>query len=176
MPKLADNAAIELAKDLDMPPSYIGIDPGKSGGIACIGANTQVSSLSYTDRHAWDWIQLLKPYAGWVTCAVIEKNTGYVGGAGNPGSAMFQFGRNTGLLTGFLIAAGIPYEEITPAVWQKALGIPPRKRDEKKGAFKNRLKAHAERLFPQMRVTLSVCDALLIATYCKRKHEGTLGR
>ncbi len=108
------------------------------------------------------------------TFCVIEKNTGFVGGKGNPGSFMFQFGKTTGILHGFLVAAGIPHEEVTPSTWQKALGIPPRKKTETKGKFKARLRQHAERLFPGVKATLATCDALLIAEFCKRKREGTL--
>ncbi len=161
-------------------PVSFGIDPGCSGGIAAIwgAAPCEVHHLSVSDRSPWDWIQNIllhtvgRNFSPGDAFAVIEKNSGYVGGAGNPGSAMFKFGRSAGLLTGFLIAAGIPYEEITPQVWQKALGLPSKKLDEKKGQFKNRLKQKAEQLFPQVKVTLATADALLIAEFCRRKRGG----
>lgn len=172
----------------DPPVCYIGIDPGASGGLAALdgaapgGVRTMLgmASLSFTERSIWDWLQDMllhsvgRNFAPGACFAVIEKNSGYVGGAGNPGSAMFKFGKSYGLLTMALIAASIPYEEATPGVWQRALGVPPRKHGESKGAFKNRLKTRAQQLFPQVKVTLATADALLIAEYCRRKREGKL--
>lgn len=163
---------------------YLGIDPGASGGMAYIsGSEVKVQSMLPTPRDVWDWFCGLgatrKDLAsGRESFAVLELNTGYVGGAGNPGSTMFKFGKNTGWLEGFLIACGIPYEEVSPSVWQKALGITPRKNGkgaESKGQFKSRLKSAAQKLFPQVGVvTLQTCDALLIAEFCRRKREGLL--
>ena len=73
-----------------------------------------------------------------------------------------------------LTAAGIPFEEVTPVVWQRGLGIPVRKKDESRSQFKGRLKAKAQQLFPQVKVTLKTADALLISEYCRRKREGRL--
>ena len=124
-----------------------------------------------TDRETWELIQLLSTEN---TFAAIEQNSGYVGGAGNPGSAMFKFGTSCGKLLGMLTAAGIPFEMVTPQTWQKSLGIPARKKTEGKTQFKNRLKQRAEQLFPQVKVTLATADALLIAEYIRRKREGKL--
>ena len=144
------------------------------------GCEIEAVAMPATERDIWNWItgQMWEAVSGKVEhnigFAVIEQNTGYVGGEGNPGSAMFKFGRSAGLLTMALVAAGIPYEEITPGQWQKKLGIPPRKKGEAKGVFKNRLKAEAQRLFPRIPVTLKTADALLLAEYARRKAEGKL--
>lgn len=159
---------------------FIGIDPGASGGLAIIGHycgginGADATAMPQTHRGAWDWLRTTTAAPKLLAFAAIESNTGYVGGEGNPGSAMFKFGKSHGLLEMALIAAGIPYEQITPNVWQRKLGIPPKKRDEKKSAFKNRLKARAEELFPNVKVTLATADALLIAEYCRRKRKGLL--
>jgi hypothetical protein len=82
-----------------------------------------------------------------------------------------------------LTSAGIPFEPIRPQAWQKALGITPRKKTESKPDFKNRLRAKAQQLYPSLPLwsepkskgkQLALCDALLIATYCKRKYLGQL--
>lgn len=154
-------------------PIYIGVDPGASGGLACYSKDgiTAVGMPS-TERDVWEW------FSGYNLdqrpVAVIEKVGGYVGGTGQPGSAMFKFGASYGRLCMALCAADIPYEEVTPQNWQKGLGIPGRTRKESKGQWKNRLKAHAQKLFPQEKVTLLTADALLIAEFCRRKHEGLL--
>ena len=87
-------------------------------------------------------------------------------------SSSFKFGKGYGFLRGCLIAAGIPFEEVTPQAWQKALEIPKKSKSETKAQFKNRLKALAQQWFPDQLVTLKTADALLIATYCFRKHGG----
>ena len=160
---------------------YLGIDPGRSGGAAIVtgGHNLRAECFSFsnaTDRQIWEW---LKRHAVTINFAMIEQNTGYIGSKdgkdqGNPGSAMFVFGKNTGIVLGFLIAADIPYREVPPHVWQKELSIPKRKYKEKKGDFKRRLREHAERLFPKDAFTQATCDAALIAEYCRRAREGIL--
>lgn len=155
---------------------YLGIDPGSSGGIALISKSGEVV-LYPVDKHTpadlWELVGLWTPLAGGARAyAAIERNTGYVGGGGNTGSSMFAFGTNYGMLWGFLIAAKIPYERPTPQQWQKVVGITPRYKGEGKKEWKNRLKAHAQSLFPQETVTLDTADALLIAEYCRRINQG----
>lgn len=153
---------------------YIGIDPGASGGLAVIANPNTVTAchMLSTDRAIWQWFEIWKRNSV-NKFAVIEKVGGYVGSA-QPGSAMFKFGRSYGFLHGCLCASEIPYEEATPQKWQKALGIAPRCANESKTQWKNRLKQFAERLFPNVKVTLAVADALLIAEYCRRMREGKL--
>ena len=95
-------------------------------------------------------------------------------------ASSFKFGMGFGGLIMALVSSGIPFEFVTPRVWQKAMGITPREKSnrsdftESKTQFKNRLKAKAQQLFPAVRVTLKTSDALLIAEYCRRKHKGIL--
>lgn len=106
--------------------------------------------------------------------AALEKVGGYVGGEGDPGSAMFKFGASWGSLGMACVALGIEmYVEPTPQTWQKAFGLV-KSKGEKKGPWKNRLKAKAQALFPSDDVTLLTADALLIAEYCRRKQQGEL--
>jgi hypothetical protein len=160
-----------------MSKCYIGIDPGASGGLACIAGGVTAVAMPATDQDLFNWLAVGN---GNGCFAVLEKVGGYVGGVGQPGSAMFNFGRNYGACRMALTAARIPFEEVGPHVWQKALGIAPRRKNksggggESKSAWKNRLKAAAQRLFPHEAVTLKTCDAMLIAEYCRRKREGKL--
>jgi crossover junction endodeoxyribonuclease RuvC len=164
---------------------YVGIDPGASGGIAVINPDGSLScrAMPASDKELWGKLSMLADpprHEGESlpqVVAVIEKVGGYMpGSAGNIGSAMFSFGRSTGFLHGCLVAAAIPYEEVAPRTWQKALGIASRAKTETKSQFKRRLKAKAEQLFPSANITLKTCDAILLATYCQRKHSGTLAR
>lgn len=158
-------------------PIHLGIDPGAAGGLAVINPDGSVScrSMPTSDKELWEELRNLA--ATGEVLAVIEKVGGYIpGSGGNQGSAMFNFGRSTGFVHGCLVAAGIPHEEVAPRTWQKALGLSPRSKEESKPDFKRRLKALAERLHPSVPLTLKTCDALLLATYCMRKHTGTLAR
>jgi hypothetical protein len=142
-----------------------------------------------------DWLKDLVGHwsaQGVAVVAVLEKVWGYVGGGGNPGSAMFSFGRNYGQLQMALTSLAVPFQEIPPATWQPALGIEPCRRKtrrvpylvrgktryrleakaETKPEFKRRLKESAQTLFPQERVTLATADALLVAEFCRRLYQG----
>lgn len=61
-----------------------------------------------------------------------------------------------------LTAAGIPFDEVSPAVWQKYLGC-------LTGGDKNVTKAKAQQLFPHITVTHAIADAILIGEYLRRK-------
>lgn len=166
---------------IEIPYSYVGIDPGVSGGIAVVWSDGLVDSLPMpvTEREVWHCFRSMAPRTPPLQhnlFAVIEKVSGFAGdrGSGSNGPAMFKFGQSYGGLRMALVAAGIPFEEVTPQTWQKAMGVPSRKKEETRVQFKNRLKGRASQLFPNEKVTLATCDALLIAEYCKRKRTGTL--
>jgi hypothetical protein len=80
---------------------------------------------------------------------------------GDPGASMFTFGKNAGFLEGVIMAKGIRLEMITARSWQKVFGLY-KQRGEKANQWKNRLKAHAQKIYPGMKVTLKTADALLI--------------
>ena len=155
---------------------YMGIDPGKSGGIAVLfGKEVIATKMPDTEGDVLHWIRTHSSDA----VAVIEKVGGYVGKGkdgkgGQPGSAMFVFGRGVGGLCMALLACSIPFEEVPPQRWQKAIMKSSRGKTESKPQWKNRCKAKAQQLFPTQKVTLATADALLIALYCKRLHEGML--
>ena len=112
-----------------LPVLYIGIDPGMSGGIATLhGGKAHVDPMPETEADIWYLFRsLAKSYVEAVKVALIEQVTGYVGGVGNTGSSQFKFGTNYGLCRMACIASGVRLEQVTPNVWQRALGIPPRK-------------------------------------------------
>jgi len=154
---------------------YLGIDPGLNGGIAAIEKlDTSlkillVTKMPRTDKDIFTLLADLtdlKPVA-----ATIEKVHSM---PGQGVASTFKFGKGFGGLLMALTGLGVPYEEVSPRRWQKALYFSPRKSTESKTAFKNRLKRKAQELYPDVNVTLAVSDALLIMTYCYRYHEGLL--
>ena len=80
---------------------------------------------------------------------------------------MFTFGGSFRSLKVHLQWAGIPFDEVTPRKWQKALGCA-------SGGDKKVTKARAQELFPTVRMTHAIADAYLIAEYCRRARLGLL--
>lgn len=155
---------------------YIGIDPGKSGGVSVLTSDKKLRmfKMPVTEMDLLTLFRdLPEPLMGGIEYAAVEKVGGYTG-EGQPGSAMFNFGFIVGAARTACLAAGISLEEVGPHTWQKALGIPSRKKTESKTQWKNRLKGHAQRLFPKEDIILQVADSVLIAEYCRRKRTGTL--
>lgn len=149
------------------PRLWIGIDPGASGGIACssvpgVAIGTVAYPMPSTERDVFEMLALTETANR--MCLIEGVHSFPKQGV----ASSFKFGRNYGFLRGCLIALGIPFEEVSPQRWQKLLGIPSRGKQETKAAFKQRLKAKAQQLFPEVSVTLKTADALLIMEYCRR--------
>ena len=154
---------------------YIGVDPGASGGLASLwfdgDADLAFTPMPATERDVFDWFTGQHDEVGGRAFAIIERVHAM---PGNGVAGMFKFGMSYGGLRMALTATGIPFEAVEPRKWQKALGIPARNKSETGTQFKNRLKAKAQQLFPETRMTLAVCDAVLLAEYCRRAREGKL--
>ena len=136
---------------------YIGIDPGKSGGIGLIGDGwAQVQKMPETEKDIWTLFENLKKY-GNIELALIEK----VHSMPAQGvRSTFNFGMNYGFLRACLIGNNIRFDEVTPQKWQRKLNC------QTKGN-KNITKAKAQQLFPQLKITHATADAILIAYYAK---------
>jgi hypothetical protein len=141
---------------------YIGIDPGMSGAIAVqdeLVGKVFTYKLDTTERDIHDSLLHSFDSEHGKMFAVIER----VNAMPKQGiSSTFKFGRSYGFLRGCLISLGIPFEEVSPAVWQRAMGC------LSKGD-KNVTKAKAQQLFPQVKVIHATADALLLAEYCRRQ-------
>ena len=149
-----------------MSKKYIGIDPGKNGGIAVMNECGDVVDLVKMPATPQDLLDFLFKYKENSFCT-LER----VGGMpGNGGSAMFNFGKGYGHLQMALLALGISTEDITPNKWEKAYQLGSSGKFTKT-EWKNRLKAKAQQMFPALgkKVTLATCDALLICEYGRRK-------
>lgn len=151
---------------------YIGIDPGENGGIVVLGLDyrdTLLTKMPDNYKAVLAFVRL----AGNFSTGCIE----LVHSMPNQGvSSSFKFGKSFGACEMVLNAhCAEPPMVVPPQKWQKALGIAVRGKAEKKTEFKQRLRATAQKMFPRLGgITLQTCDALLIAVYCKRLHEGTL--
>lgn len=146
---------------------YIGIDPGKHGGIAVMGADGEVIDVVNMPETPQDLLDFLEQYKDDSFCT-LER----VGGMpGNGGSAMFNFGKGYGHLQMALLALHIPTEDVTPNKWEKTYQLGSSGKYTKT-EWKNRLKAKAQQMFPHLgkKITLATCDALLICEYGRRQN------
>lgn len=156
------------------PQCWIGVDPGWSGGIATIYAEEgriRVEAVKMPATEADIWTIFASYYPASIRCdAIIEK----VHSMPKQGvSSTFKFGHNYGFLRGMLVAASIPFREVTPQAWQKWAGARGSGKSQTKTEHKNKLKQLAQQRFPELRssITLATADALLIAAYCRATSE-----
>ena len=150
---------------------YLGIDPGKSGGIAYVtqgGLLLEYHPMPSTDYDIW---KIFRGNKG-VTKAYIEKVHAM---PKQGGTSMFTFGMNYGKLLMALTAASIPFQEVTPHTWQKEIGITSKAKGESTLQHKDRIRAKCQQLFPKtplwqenLGYQRSVTDAIMIALYCQR--------
>ena len=145
-----------------MKRTYVGIDPGTNGGIVLLTKTTiRLYRMPPTEKDVWE---IVRRIPGRPT-AVIEKSQAM---PKQGVSSAFKYGQGYGFLRGCLIARGIPFSEVTPQRWMKGLGIRSRRKTESKTQWKNFLKGIVQQKYPQEKITLQTCDAVLIAEYCRQ--------
>lgn len=143
-----------------MADTHIGIDPGRSGAIAFLRGDEvwTVKLADHTDRDVLDALRDAAFPNSKRASALLE----LVGARpDNSRVGAFSFGVSYGSLRMALHAADIRFETVTPQKWQAAM------RCLTKGD-KNISKAKAQEMFPSIKITHAIADALLIAEYCRR--------
>lgn len=151
---------------------YIGVDPGKKGGLSWINNKNEGECLKMpdTERDIWDWFTELPK--GDKVCVIEKVWAAPVKGKRQGTTSMFSFGQSYGLLRAYLIAAGITFQESAPVTWQKAFNLRAKKSFPNDRHWKKYLKGIAQQLFPKIKVTLEPADSLLLADYCRRLNNG----
>jgi len=154
---------------------FVGIDPGMNGGICFI--KPEMDS---------DFIKTMRcPKTVHEMAGIFEAGIGLASntediilfvehvwsfpGDGRVGA--FRFGYNYGLWKGIAGANEIDVYNIAPRKWQGTLDVPNglAGRDRKKW-----LKEYAEGLFPNIKITFNVSDAVLIANYAKDCYDNAM--
>ena len=144
---------------------YIGIDPGKNGGIAFIGKQNY-SIIPYSDEKLLYTCKTVKNSN--VICYLEQVHAMPKQGV----SSTFNFGVNYGFIQGVLKAYGIPYELVTPQKWKKEFSCT---------SDKNTSIEVCKRLFPNVNLKATdrckkdhdgIAEALLIAEYGRRHYNG----
>ena len=151
--------------------TFIGIDPGKKGGVAVIRDDVAVAyKIRETLGDNRDLFEQISEYSN-SFCLIEEVHAM----PGNGVRSMFEFGKNFGMLLTFLHSNYIAFETVTPQTWQKEFGLltPQLKEATGKREFTKTEKKRfhyekAQELFPHIKMTHALADALLIAEYNRR--------
>ena len=148
--------------------SFVGIDPGNGGGIAVL-TDEGSDDIDIITRKFPEDVRDVGLFLRTAT-----SNTNYrvaiekVHSMPKQGvKSTFTFGMNYGIWIGALRTLDIDFIKVQAKQWQGHYEIPSNIAyyDRKK-----ELKEIAIELFPNQRVTMYICDALLIANYCRETH------
>lgn len=148
---------------------YVGIDPGKNGGVAYVSESGEVSMVKMPTLPLF--VSLLHDWhmEFGIKHVFLEK------GQAMPGQGVcstFTNGKHCGELEGALVVMNLPYTLLPPQSWQKEMF-----RGTLTGEPKKRALCAATRLFPKetFRATTKaikahdgMIDAVLMAEYCRR--------
>lgn len=143
---------------------YIGVDPGKKGGVAVIDGDG-------AEVYAWDdqtFVDVMAATMNKGKCVAAVEKVGAMPGQGV--TSMFSFGQSFGFILGVLTAFGIGYQLVPPTLWKREFGL---LHTEKQASVDV-----AKRLFPGVSLLPTercrkesdgMSDALLICEYARRK-------
>lgn len=175
--------------------SFMGIDPGVSGGIAIVSEDRKHVRAWTMPKTREGLIDIFRTQTRDVEVVYVEKvwSSPQMGVA----SAFTFGGKYEGPIL-VAMCAGIEVIEVLPQKWQRTLGLgsdPSKAKRRKKGdpeltpeEKKLNRQIHSEEQakhkrdlfdaaclwFPNFEMTLSRCDALLIAEYARRIHCGLI--
>jgi hypothetical protein len=150
--------------------SYLGVDPGQSGGICLIDPEGPKDIVKIEGKTDYELFTLLQQIVlrEKDQCRVVVAALERVHAMPKQGvSSTFKFGTSYGFLRGVLTALGnlhgMGLVEVRPQVWQgdmKCLS----------GGDKAKTRLAAQRLWPKLtkEITNKTADAMLIAEWCRR--------
>ena len=135
----------------------VGIDPGLSGALACIGRQTllvrPMPVIKLTKGQDLDGAEIKNFLIMEQPNLVVIEQVNAMPGQGV--TSMFNFGKSFGRLMGICEGLEIPYELVRPQAWKKSMGI---------GGDKSSAIQKAKQLFPAV--------SLLPTPRCKKDHDG----
>ena len=137
---------------------YIGIDPGKNGGVAILDSSLNLVTHR-CPKSEQEMANIIRKYEYDDAYVVIEKVHSF------PGQGVvstFSFGQNFGTWIGILEAFSLPYIFANPKQWMKTYQPLSKIKKERK----HELKDAAQSLHPEEKITLITSDAVLLAHYC----------
>lgn len=149
-----------------MKTVFIGIDPGKNGGIAVIDTESGITIAEPYSNEALITRLMLVSVSERDAICCLEK-VGAMPGQGVV--SMFTFGQSVGYIKGVLEAFKIPYQEITPQKWKREFCL---------NSDKAASAEVCRKLFPDINLLATprckkphdgMAEALLMAEYARRK-------
>lgn len=160
-------------KEVDTLPymanTWVGVDPGKNGGIAIIKGNSMGDESVKVYRCPDNVLDL-----GYILTSnglgVMRKEELHVliehvhAFPGQGVVSTFSFGRNLGWWEGAFGSLDLEHDFVAPKKWMSYYSTTPGMSKRERKRF---LRGIAERLFPNVKMTFNISDALLIANYCK---------
>ena len=155
----------ECEPELKFPKCIVGIDPGKSGGVAFISSGgLEVHDMPETFEDLRDLLIGFKKRFGHVV-GVLENVHTYRTDRLKAGMefAIEKMIRNSETCKNALNSAGITYVQVEPRKWQGDLRLS--KKGETKTQRKNRAKDYAKSMYPTVKINLPVADSVCIAIY-----------
>ena len=144
----------------------IGIDPGKSGGVAVYKGGNTIEAFpcpSDVENMAGSIIDILHNFKvdGIKISNILVAIENVHAFPTDGRSSAFKFGRNFGMWLGIFASNKLKVVQINPFTWMKYFGEMPKVKIERK----RYIKKLAAEFFPDARVTLKTSDAILIAKY-----------
>lgn len=167
--------SVDLLPNEGLQMSVIGIDPGATGCAVSIGRLRTVRECRFKS----DWPRVSK----WICYLNSGLVLGYdrvektiienVHAMPNDGAHQaFEFGKNTGIVYGILIANEMEFDLVVPDTWRRAHDLAGRKyKGTKSQQRSQRKRDNAEKaqiIFPDIKITQETADAYLIADYAWR--------
>lgn len=154
----------------EYPPLICGIDPGLSGGIALLDGRSKLTrdvpigtyKMPATEAEV---MVLMEEFAPHIRMAFLEAVHSF---PGQGIASAFTFGKGYGFLRGVMVALKVPFVDVSPMKWKKALGLHFTADDSKKDK-KNGSKQLAQQWWPDVKVTHGTAECLLIAEYGRRQ-------
>ena len=142
--------------------TFIGLDPGASGGIGVISPHgTYAEKMPDTEKDILNFLESITRAEVGESHLVIE----VVHSMPRQGVASsFKFGMSYGALRMAAIACGAKVSHVAPQKWQKELQCLSR-------GDKNVTKRRAQELFPELKITHATADGILLAEYARRTHK-----
>lgn len=152
--------------------NFVGIDPGVHGGIAILYDDGDVAAFQMPDSDE-AITAALSIFAHRTFRVSIEQIPKFCGAARFAerqimGSSLAVLYGNYRFCCGVLRGIGNPAALLAPLRWQNLVECRNRERLDQP-SWKRKLKARAQELFPDTKVTLATADALLIAYAARLK-------
>ncbi len=146
---------------------YIGIDPGKSGGLVIIDETGEAKAYKCPDK-VFDMSVLFKIAIGGTAPDKVKLLMERVWARPNNAvRSAFAYGVNYGQWMGIVACHEVPLQTCLPTDWIRYYEC---SKDLEYQERKRWLKEKAKSLYPNLNVTLMTADSILIADYAMKEH------